>query len=251
MARFRHLRNAPITEAVIDLRVTPTVTPSQLDVERFSSLPTEIRERYPQTKPIRTAGFEFGLVEGQPKIKLPQDLGIYAYRFEAADGKQIAIFKRDGFSFSRLSPYTDWQSVSSESRRLWEAYTKMAELKSITRIAVRYINHLKLPLPMSDFKDYLTAPPHVPRKAPQVVSSFLTRVVVHDIERQLDANIIQAMERSPTPDSIVVIIDIDAYKLGEFDPKSDEIWDILSQLRVLKNEIFFSSIRERTARLFE
>ena len=124
-------------------------------------------------------------------------------------------------------------------------------MKSITRIAVRYINHLELPLPMSDFKDYLTAPPPVPEGAPQAVSNFLTRVGVHDTKRQLDANITQAMERSSKPNTIVIIVDIDAYKLGEFETKTEGIWDTLDELRNLKNEIFFSSISERTAELFK
>ncbi len=225
--------------------------PDQVDIERFSSLLPKMRRQYPETKPVRTAGFEFGFADGQPKIKLPQDLGIYAYRFESVDGKNIAVFKRDGFSFSRLKPYTDWQSVSSEARRLWETYARMAELNNITRIAVRYINHLEIPLPISDFRDYLTAPPPVPKKAPQAVSSFLTRVGVHDTKRQLDANITQAMERSSKPNFIVIILDIDAYKLGEFETTTEGIWNILDELRTLKNEIFFSSISERTAELFE
>lgn len=253
MARHRYLRNAPVTEAVIDLRVRQSIPSNELDIECLSYLPTQLKEQYSRIQPVRVRAtmFGFGLRDGQPKVEQPQHLEIYAYRFESEDGKQIAIFKRDGFGFNRLRPYTKWSEVSAEARKLWEVYLERVKPEYVTRVAVRYINHLEIPLPVSDFKDYLTAPPHIPKTAPQSVSSFLTRVVVHDQQRQLYANITQAMERSTKPDYIVIIVDIDAYKIGEFEPKTDEIWAILNQLRDLKNTIFFGSIKERTARLFQ
>ena len=248
MAKYRHLENAPITETIIDLRVRPS---TEFDINQLSYLPAALKKQYPRILPVRTAEGGFSFRNGQLKVEKPQDLGIYAYRFESEDGKQVIQFRKDGFGFSRLKPYTDWNNVVSEAKKLWQVYSKRMNLECITRVAVRYINHLSIPLPINDFADYLTAPPPVPKSVPQAVGSFLTRVVVHDIERQLDANIAQAMERSTKPDFVTIILDIDAYKLGEFDVQTDQIWTILDQLRDLKNTIFFGSITENTARLFE
>lgn len=250
MAKQRYLKNAPIREAVIDLRITPP-----LDLSALSEIPSSVREeiknRYPKMEEQRSFEGGFGIKDGQPIVRQPVDLGVRGYIFESSDEPQRAQFRRDGFTFNRLKPYTCWESVIAEAKELWNIYLRSASPQSVSRIAVRYINHLSIPLPISDFKDFLTAPPPIPESAPQVVSSFSTRVVVHDIERQLYANIAQAMEGSTKPNFVTIIIDIDAYRSGEFDAHTEEIWLIMDQLRHLKNTIFFGSITEKTARLFE
>ena len=250
MAKQRHLRNAPIREAVIDLRITPPLDVSVLS-KISSSVREEIQDRYPEKKEQHSFEGGFGIKDGQPIVRQPVDLGIRGYIFESSDEPQRAQFRIDGFTLNRLKPYTCWESVIAEAKGLWNIYLRSTSPESVSRIAVRYINHLSIPLPISDFKDFLTAPPPIPESAPQVVSSFSTRVVVHDTERQLDANIAQAMEPSSKPDSFTVIIDIDAYRTGKFDAQAEEIWMIMDQLRHLKNAIFFGSITENTARLFE
>lgn len=250
MAEERHLKNAPITEALIDLRIKPPLELTALK-DTLPAIKKEIGDRYPEQKEQHEFKGGFGIKEGLPIVKQPRDLGIRGYLFKSRDKLQLVQFRRDGFTLNRLKPYTRWESVTTEAKDLWNIYCKNASPKLVSRIAVRYINHLNIPLPVTDFRDYLTAPPPVPESAPQVVRSFLTRVVVHDSEKQLDANITQAMERSIKPDFINIIIDIDAYKSGGFDIQTEEIWEILNQLRHLKNTIFFGSITEKTAKLFE
>ena len=251
MARRTHLRNAPITEAVVELRISPRGPLPRTDIGQLSSLPREHAERYPRSLPVHTAKFGFSVQEGQPTVAQPQDLGVYAYRFESADGKQIVLFRSDGFSFSRLKPYTEWTNVLSEALELWDVYREKMKPESVTRIAVRYINNLSIQLPIDNFRDYLNAPPPLPKSAPQFVSGFLTRVMVHEPSQDLNATITQAMERGTEANTVNVILDIDAYKLGRFDPESEELGVVLGQLRELKNTIFFGSITEKTARLFE
>ncbi|MBI4267522.1 MAG: TIGR04255 family protein [Chloroflexi bacterium] len=251
MARRRHLKNAPITEAVVELRISPRGPSARTDIKQLASLPGKLAERYPRSMPVRTAKFGFSVQGGQPTVAQPQDLGVYAYRFESGDGKQIVLFRSDGFSFSRLKPYTEWTKMLSEAQELWKVYKERVNPESVTRIAARYINSINIQLPIDDFKDYLNAPPLLPKSAPQSISGFLTRVMVHEPSRDLNATITQAMERGTEPNTVNIILDVDAYKLGHFVPESKELWTILGQLRNLKNTIFFGSITEKTARLFE
>lgn len=248
MAEYRHLENAPITEALIDLRIR---LPSDFDIKVLASFKKELAKRYPHFEERRVVEGGFGWQKGKATIKAPKDMGIEGYFYLSPDKKQIVQFRKDGFTFSRLKPYTYWDAVLAEARSLWGLYADKTAVETVSRIAVRYINHLKTPLPIHDFKDYLTVPPEVPEKAPQAVSSFFSRVVVHDTAQGINANIIQALERSIEPDTIPIILDIDVYKTGEFKVGSDEIWTILAKLRELKNIIFFGSITEKTARLFE
>ncbi len=247
MVRQRHLSNAPITEAIIDFRVK---LPADFDTKEFLSLSAHLSDRYPSNEPRRIITGAFGMEKGgKPFIQPPEDKGIQGYFYKSADGKNIAQFRLDGFTFNRLNPYSDWNTVLSEAQNLWELYVSKSEPEVVTRIAVRYINRLELRLPINDFGDYLTAPPKVPDSLPQEVSQFLTKVVIR--EGDITANIIQALEKSPKPEHIGIILDIDVFKLLELGINRENIWAEFEQLHAMKNLIFFESITERTVRLYE
>jgi len=245
MARQRHLDNAPIVEAIIDLRVK---NPSSFGVTDFLSLKEDLKKEYPIVEDRRLVEVG-GKIEGKQIEQTIIDKGITGYFFKTSDSKNVAQFRIDGFTFSRLSPYSEWETVLSEAKRLWGLYSIKCLPELITRIAVRYINRLDLPLPIEDFADYLTAPPLVPDSLPQGVSQFLTRVVIHDAD--ITANIVQTMKSSSKADHIGVILDIDVFNLKESGFEESSIWPEFEKLRDFKNRIFFESITEKTVRLYE
>lgn len=246
MAIHRHLRNAPLTEALIDIRVS---LPPVFDPKDFLSLSKDISDKYPKSEPRQLFTAAFGVEAGKPFTQATESKGIHGYICKSEDGKDVVQFRIDGFTFSRLNPYSEWEAVLSEAKRLWGLYSIKCSPELITRIAVRYINRLDLPLPIKDFADYLTAPPLVPDSLPQGVSQFLTRVVIHDAD--ITANIVQTMKSSPKLDHIGVILDIDVFKLKETGFEESSIWPEFEELRDFKNRIFFESITEKTARLYE
>ena len=93
-----------------------------------------------------------------------------------------------------MEPYQDWKSIRDEAKRLWDIYSPIAGIEAISRIAVRYINALKIPLPLSDFREYLTASPEVPEGLPQAVSDYLSRLVIHDPTLNVNCNLTQALQ---------------------------------------------------------
>ncbi|MDP2719618.1 MAG: TIGR04255 family protein [Dehalococcoidia bacterium] len=246
MAKHRHLKNAPLTEALIDIRVS---LPSVFDPKDFLSLSNDISDKYIKSGPRQMFTAAFGVEAGIPFTKATESKGVHGYICKSGDGKDVVQFRIDGFTFSRLNPYSAWETVLSEAKRLWELYSIKCSPELITRIAVRYINKLDLPLPIKDFADYLTAPPLVPDSLPQEVSQFLTRVVIHDAD--ITANIVQAMKSSLKADHLGVILDIDVFKVNENGFEESSIWPEFEKLRALKNRIFFKSITEKTAGLYE
>ncbi len=246
MAKQRYLRNAPIIEAIIDFRVT---LPSHFNPEDFSSFSRELSDRYPKNEPRRVFAAAFGIKEDKPFVEEPEMKGIQGYIYKSGDEKNIAQFRIDGFTFSRLNPYTEWESVFSEAKSLWELYSSKSLPELISRIAVRYINRLDLPQQMKGFEEYLTAPPPIPESLPQEASHFLTKIVIH--EGDIKANIIQALTKSPKPEHIGVILDIDVYKANKLGIDESSVWSEFDRLREMKNRVFFESITEKTARLYE
>jgi uncharacterized protein (TIGR04255 family) len=249
MAEVRHLNNAPITEAIIDIRVKLS---SKFKVESFLELKKIIGDRFPKFQERRLFSGQLKFKEGKPQKPSAEYHGIHGYFFRPEDERNVAQFRIDGFTFSRLKPYTYWDDLFGEARELWEMYSGIAKPEAVTRLAVRYINHINIPLPVDDLSVYFTASPHVPDNIQGVISGFLSKLIVYDQEMDIATNIVQALEKSTKPDKyITVVLDIDSYKKGDFDVSNSEMWDIFANLHDIKNQIFFNSITEETARLFE
>ena len=241
MEEYQILKKAPITEALIDIRVK---LPSELDVKKIDSIHESIKEQYPEKQEQKVPEVKVELKPGEELIK--QLTKINGYRYISSDKKQIVQARLDGFTFSRLHPYTKWEELRNEAHRLWLLYKGITSPDSIVRVALRYINNLNIPLPIRDFGDYLTAPPIVPEELPQGVSSFLTRVIIYEPSIGANAIITQALESivsetAPVP----VILDIDVFKLRPEGIEEREVWDIIEKLRHFKNRIFFKSITNK------
>jgi uncharacterized protein (TIGR04255 family) len=245
MARPReHLNNAPIVEAVIDIRVlrNPVVSP-----DTFANLTPSIGQKYSQAASIHSLEARFGI--GTGKVLTPDqrraDLG---WRYQA--DKEVAQFRVDGFTFSRLEPYTTWEEVFGEAFRLWEVYLDIAKPRQVSRIAVRYINRMRVS-GSRNINEFLEAPPTPPRPIPPVMKDFLTRVHVADEPRDSAAVIVQALEPQFDPNVMSLLLDIDAYHELSLSPTDQDLLALFQQLRELKNEIFYASITEKSVEMYQ
>ena len=100
-------------------------------------------------------------------------------------------FRRDGFSCSRLAPYTAWEDVSEKTVGFWKLYLEAAEPIEVTRLAVRTINRIALLEGVFELGSYLTAPPAIPPGLPNRLLSFLSQNMVQDEETGIMANVIK------------------------------------------------------------
>lgn len=246
MEEYQVLKKAPITEALIDIRVK---LQPEIDVKDIDSIHEPIKKEYPEKQDQRMSQIQFELKAGEDLVK-PVSTKIIGYRYISSDKKQIFQARLDGFTFSRLHPYTNWEELRNEAHRLWLLYKEITRPDLITRVALRYINNLNISLPMRDFSDYLTAPPVVPEGLPQGVSSFLTRIVIHEPSIGANAIITQALE--PVVGEVApVILDIDVFKLRPEGMEEKEAWDAIEKLRHFKNQIFFKSITHKLKEMYE
>lgn len=248
MAKPRlHLAKAPIVEALIDFRVQP---PTQIAVEELGSLATEIGAEYSTKEPINffTTRFDVDVKDGRMHQSTAAHSKVgWLYKSQ----NQVAQFRLDGFTFSRLVPYPTWGEVFEEALRLWKIYAQKAQPTQISRIAVRYINRMKMQGP-AVLNTFLTAPPALPAPSPQVIRDFLCRIHVDDSARQASAAVIQALEPQVEPSAISLLLDIDAYRDRlTLDPNDPSIPQMFESLRQLKNDIFFACITEQTAEIYQ
>lgn len=247
LSKYPTLKKAPITEAIIDIRVK---LPSSVTAEKIHSIYELVKEQYPEEQKQEVSEFKF---EPKADVKVKaSEAAIKAYRYITSDKKQILQTRLDGFALSRLHPYEDWDTLRDEAFRLWKMYVDIATPELIYRVAVRYINNLNIPMPKKDFNEYLTAAPTVPEALPQAISSFFNRIVLPNPSINSHAIITQALEQViDTNQPIPIILDIDAIHHKPDGLSEDEAWTTIENLRHFKNDIFFNSITPELKELYK
>lgn len=251
MARIRHLRNAPITEAIVDFRVS---FHGDFCPDRLREAKERLAQRYPEALERKGLETRLEIATGQPKEPQTRDLGFLGIWLKTEDQKSVAQFRVDGFTFNRLRPYTRWEEILPEALRLWAIYVELTNPQSVTRVALRYINHMNLPSlggTLSDYSDYIVTGPRWPLSAHEVLSSFATRVVLGYPERQMKANVVQTLEIGVKTSAPSLLFDIDVYRSGDLEVSPTPLKEIFDELRQYKNEIFFGSLTERFVEAFE
>lgn len=242
MARIRHLRNAPITEAIVDFRVA---LPRDFRPEQLPSVKERLAGDYPHAVERKGLQALFEFTGAQPAATRTRDLGFQGLWLKSDDQKKIGQFRVDGFTFNRLKPYTSWNKILPEALRLWTVYVDVAKPESVTRVALRYINHMNLPKVGVELNDYIVTGPKLPQSVPQVLSSFATRVVFEDPERRLTASVAQMLEVGVETAAPTLLLDIDVFRTGDFAVTPEALQPILEDLRLYKNQIFFGSLTEQ------
>lgn len=248
MAKPRHLEHAPITEALIDIKVTPR------DGLTFTGLQKAIGAAdsgYYVKNPISEGTFAFTLApEGKPQTTA--DSAQVGLRLHSADEKYVAQFRLAGFTLSRLPPYEKWENLIDETRRLWAIYVESLAPTRVVWVATRFINNLHLPLePGESFQTYLHKLVDVPDEAPQIVETFFQRFLLVEAASGARVILTLALDGIPPAGGIPVILDVDAFVAANLKPADRELWTILERLRELKNRSFFGTITEQAAELYQ
>lgn len=248
MSKPRHLNKAPIREAVIDIQISEPVSLQVLKEIgfRLNDMPN-IQEE------IWQSSFAFEInKEGKSGPNANADNFPIGYRYTFNNQNHVILCKAKGFTFSHLPPYGCWKDMRDKARELWEIYREVAKPQSVSRIAVRYINSIPIPLPLGDFSEYLNVPPIVPEGLPQLLASFLQRFVMVDTSSDTIAVVTQILEAVTQQNKAPILLDIDVYKeyIG-FVSNTTSIWEVLEQLHDFKNRIFFDYLTEKTIRMFE
>jgi uncharacterized protein (TIGR04255 family) len=237
-------QNAPIIEALIDLRVDLPAGVSLGDLERLHE---QVSHLYPSK---RTRFLLQRTLNPGADPALTSTQGPIGFAFQSADGRQICQVRLDGFSFSRLRPYGNWIELRTEARRLWDIYRSAVNPGIIRRVAVRYINQIDIPHLRIDYKEYFRTAPEVSPALPQAMSGLFMQLLFPQPAYDGMLVLTQTVVPPPRPDMQSVILDLDAFRDEPALTSDDQIWDLLETLRNTKNTFFEGSITDKTRELF-
>ncbi len=252
MQDFKTFPNAPIIEAIFDIQVR---LPENIGIDDLERIHEEVFKRFPakekkyllqaELKAPSKDEFESGSTQVTNKT---DTLG---FMFRSDTGKKIFQARTDGFTFNKLKPYEDWETFFAEAQELWNIYKKIACPTEITRIALRYINKINIPLPLKSFDDYLFTAPQLPGELPQGLAGFFMQYSIRNDEIGATAMITQTIEPQTNDNKLPYVFDIDVFKENNFDDNDSSFWTNFAELRDYKNQIFFNCLTSKAKELFE
>ncbi|NUQ60911.1 MAG: TIGR04255 family protein [Pirellulales bacterium] len=230
---FEHLPNAPIVEAVIHwrARAEKKLEPDALQEQLKAKLPD-----YPNVQRQQEVGV--GAEFGPEGASVQQRHSWHGFRFESDDKLQVAQYTRNGFVFSRLKPYQDWEKFQAEAQRLWCIYRELAEPSEIQRLGVRFINLISVE--PNDVASVLALPPSSPESIKLPVKAFLYQTKFSIPDHPYELNVVQTIQPPAPPEreSFGLILDLDVGTTRAI--QFDEMDSRLLQMQWIKNKAFFS-----------
>jgi uncharacterized protein (TIGR04255 family) len=239
----RHYDHAPITEAIIDVRVKPREGLKLAALEKVREADEGV---YPEVRKVAIAHGHLEVGERVAASATQQQTG---FAFTSSDQKQVLQVRMDGFGFSRLAPYETWEKCRDEARRLWTKYREQVTPLGVNRLAVRYINRFDLPGTQVEMKDYFRTTPEISPDLPQFMNGFFMRVAIPQDDLKSVLLINQTIVPPARPDVTSVVLDIDLFRETEVPGDEESMWEFFEKLRDRKNEVFEACITENARRL--
>ncbi len=239
-ASFPHLRKPPITEAVIEIRGALGV---EWEEDRVMSQLQTLQTDYPIRQSLQGFQGHWQMTQGsEPKMET-KDLGLRGVRLQSGDELNVAMFTADLFSMSRLNTYQTWETLVSETLRLWKLYRGIVQQNHINRLGVRFINRVPLEGKRVEIQSYFrnfqgAVPGHDPDRL-----GFLYQDLVSIPGEELKANIIKTVQPgSPADPRPALILDIDVFDDGGFASDESVLKAKLDKVHYWKNWIFFNTV---------
>jgi uncharacterized protein (TIGR04255 family) len=246
---FQHLKNAPVVEAIISIHARPERRLEEKEL--LNAIQSKLPD-YPNIVSQNESSVTFQITnDAAPPAG--QNVSWKGIRFQSADKLHYAQFNKDGFIFSRLSPYTEWNQLSAEAFRLFNIFVDVAKPREIQRLGLRFVNRFQMPPGENQFEQYIQPYPQTPVGLDLPFTGFFHQESFAIPGHPYGINLVRTIQ-PPMPPLVLgvgLIIDTDIFTLLPFEFDLGRTKHHLSEMRWLKNKVFFGSITQKTVELFQ
>jgi uncharacterized protein (TIGR04255 family) len=164
---------------------------------------------------------------------------------------QIVILWPTSFVFSQLAPYPGWDDFFERFVRDWALWKKAVSYHKISRVGVRYINRIDIPITgdVIHYEEFLNVYPRIPDEVgPVFTYGIQTQAPCPEIDGRITIN--SASVPSPLLGYSSFIFDQDIYKETNIPQTDESLYKLLNQIHVKKNAVFEACITDRARELF-
>jgi uncharacterized protein (TIGR04255 family) len=242
MANFPILSKPPIREALIDIKYNYG---DVFDENLFSAIIESTKSTHPivqkQFQVESSLGIKNEVVERSAATS--KQIGML---FKNSAQDSVVQYRINGYTFNKIKKYDGWDSFVNSAIQYWSLLTNSISEIIPQRIGLRYINSLPL-AKQANLDDYIRNCPKVPFSNAPILGMF-SRISfkVDDIL----GNYTIAIE-NPNGKDVNLILDIDLYVTLVNKITTQEIIELLGNMREQKNNIFFSALTERKLEEFK
>ena len=222
-------RKAPITEAVIEFRFARPFEKSIVDTAA-----RRLRDEYAFHDPENALNLRLDAATQKSEVETAWQ----GVKLSSIDRADAIFFRTISFVCSRLAPYTGWEEFSTRAVRAWDVWKRAAGSTEISRVGVRYVNRLDIPLVDNEVvqvEDYLKVNPRSPEELATPLSSYTMQIVrpvgADDCSLLLNSGTLAA----PLIGFGALVLDIDIFRETDLPRRDDELWRLLDRIRIHKN----------------
>ncbi len=240
----RKYRKPPIVEAVCEFRFEP----GNWDNAMPGLIWEQVKIPFPKRRDA--VRFEVQSVPGPGSFE-QRVIQESLIQYLQEDEKLFMQVGSNVLTVNRLAPYANWQEFKPLIQQAFQAYSRQASPKAITRIGLRYINRIELPGDKVDLKALLEFRPHVGDALPKDHTSF-TVGAEFLFEGNRDVLRLQVATAKPERESrLALILDLDYFSLLPDRTISDDIAQWLEVAHGHIEDAFEASITDTLRQSFE
>lgn len=232
-------KRAPITEAVIEIRLEAPIEPDLL--ERIKD---RLLDEYP-APPLKTMAVDVELSD-EPKLSQQAQ----GYRLGSGDGASLVTIGRNLLTTSRLAPYEGWEPFIASARRNWLTWRKLTGWRKIARLGVRYVNRIDVPGDHVLISDYMTFGLVLPPLGLPPLASFAINAAMPLGKDDCRLILNGGSTASPLVNVTSFILDLDVSRESDLPQNEDGLWELADRIRGHKNTVFEACITDRARELF-
>lgn len=239
----RHLKNAPIQEAVFGIIFEPTI---DLSEEKIADLEGILGSGF---KHVRTDMRASGELPGDITIdeaskRANSESRVFALSFENDGDRMAVLITRDRLSISALRPYTSYDKVFRPAlvQIAGILLDQVIKPSVVQRLGLRYIN--VIPRQSRPTRIFLSDNAGLLNIEGYTLSSMLQRY-----DFKLDEGVSVAVQIADgvsveKEEELQFYLDIDCAIIDGLSPNIDGLLTSTDRLREIKNEVFFNILSE-------
>lgn len=230
----------PIIECVVEFRFSSPTT-----FDAIKKRETKLKRHYPD---VTSSNFSVTANITDKGVSGTHDL--VGLKFATFDQLQVMSVNVDLLTVAQLAPYPGWDVFRERVKRDLALYFDQFGRRQISRIGVRYINRIDVDASTAHVEQYLNVYPTLPLRETLGVS-FALQSTHRLSDQRYFVTLQSATVESPVPKMLSFLLDIDLFRTDDLPSRDEQIFELLEEMRTLKNSIFESSITDAARKLFK